>query len=192
MPGEEKREPKSIAAIIDAHLQRWLDNGLNSLPRKIEPEMADLNEPPDHEGWQKWYPIASTVLGTEIEYLENQLRYELPLSYKTFLKHKHFYELYISEARFSGHEIRNWRQHLIDMAFDGYPGEFLIDKGYIPFADWSDWGLLCFNANKECEDNEYPIVLWDHERWDHVEPFSENFHSLLLKLTDQPEKNSNS
>ncbi|ANE51948.1 SMI1/KNR4 family protein [Flavisolibacter tropicus] len=178
-----------ITTIIDKHLQAWIDKGLNALPGKTEPEMANPREPVDNEGWQKWYPINSTVTDSEIEDLENQLNYGLPASYKAFLKHKHFYELYISEAHFSGQEIRKWRRHLVDMAFDGYPREFLIDEGYIPFADWSDWGLLCFDTNNKNIDNEYPVVLWDHERWDHFEPFSENFKSLLLKLDKESGNN---
>jgi len=172
----------SIATIIDKHLKIWIDNGINLLPIKIEAEMVNPSELPNNEGWQKWYPIDSTVTDNEIEYIENELGFRLPSSYKTFLKHKHFYELYISDARFSGQEIKNWNQHLLKMAFNGYPKEFLIDKGYIPFADWNDWGLLCFDTNESCVDNEYPIVLWDHESWDKFEPFSYNFLNLLIKL----------
>lgn len=172
----------SIASIIDKHLKVWIDNGINSLPVKIEPEMANSSEPENNEGWQKWYPIDSTVTDSEVEEIENQLKFKLPNSYKAFLKHKHFYELYISEAHFSGQEIRNWKLHLSDMAFKGYPREFLIDKGYIPFANWSDWGLLCFDTNKSNANSEYSIVLWDHDRYDKFESFSEDFQSLLSKL----------
>jgi hypothetical protein len=172
----------SIFNIIDKNLRVWIDKGLNSAPIKIEPEMANPNEPMDNEGWQKWYPIESTITDSELEGLEAQLTFKLPVSYKAFLKYKHFYDLYIYEAHFSGQEIRNWRRHLLDMAFDGYPQEFLIDKGYIPFADWSDWGLLCFDTNKPTEGNEYPIVLWDHERCDEFEEYSKSFEILLSKL----------
>jgi len=175
----------SISRTIDKHLQIWINKGLNALPREIEPEMANPNEPMDNEGWQKWYPIDSTVADSEIEGIEIQLNYKLPKSYKVFLKHKHFYELYISDARFSGQEIRNWRQHLTHMAFNGYPRELLIDKGYIPFADWSDWGLLCFDTNSQGTDYDYPIVLWDHDRWNEYETFSANFHNLLIELDHQ-------
>jgi hypothetical protein len=171
-----------IEKIIDKHLQNWIDKGLNKLPDATEPEMAKSDEPIDDEGWQTWHPITSTISDTEIQELEEQLKVKLTTQYKSFLKYKHFYELYINQARFSGQEIRTWRRHLVDMAFDRYPREFLIDKGYLPFADWSDWGLLCFNTNKPSTDNEYPIVLWDHERWEEFEEFSTDFNSLLVKL----------
>ena len=179
-----------IITIIDRHLKSWLEKGLNSLPEEIEPEMANPNEPPNDEGWQNWYPISSMVTDSEIESLEKALNVLLPNSYKIFLKHKHFYELYISEAHFSGHQIRYWKRHLLEMAFEGYPRELLIDKGYIPFADWSDWGMLCFNTNISRKDNEYPIILWDHDRWDDYEPFSENFYSLLQKLDAESNLNN--
>ena len=115
-----------IATIIDNHLNKWIEKGIHSLPGRIEPEMANPNEPMNEEGWQKWYPIDSTVTDTEIEELEKQLNFKLPKDYKIFLKHKHFYELYIYEARFSGHIIRDWKRHLITMAFDGYPREFEV------------------------------------------------------------------
>ena len=179
----------SITTIIDKHLKFWIDNGANMLPVTIEPEMSNISEPKNSEGWQKWYPIDSTVTDTEIENIEKQLNFILPNSYKTFLKYKHFYDLYISEACFSGHEIRNWKQHLIKRAFNGYPREFLIDKGYIPFADWNDWGLLCFDTHKLSIDKEYPIVMWDHERTNNFENISEDFYTLLLKLNKDSDLN---
>lgn len=177
----------SITTIVDKHLNKFIEKGVNILPGKIEPEMADPGELMSKEEWNKWYPIDSTVTDPELEELENKLNFKFPSDYKIFLKHKHFYELYIYEARFSGHIIRTWKRSLISLAFDGYPREFLIDKGYFPFADWNDWGQLCFDTNNPQVENEYPVVLWDHERWDEFEPYSPNFNSLLIKLDDLSE-----
>lgn len=181
----------SITKIIDKHLQKSVDRGSNMLPAKIEAQMTHPNEGPDNDGWQRWYPIKSIVTDNEILKLEQTLGHRLPDSYKLFLKHRHFYELYISEARFSGHQIRGWKQYLIDMAFDGYPRELLIDRGYIPFADWYDWGMLCFDTNRPNEKDEYPIVLWDHDRWDQYEAFSDNFYELLVKLDRESVRDQN-
>ncbi len=68
------------------------------------------------------------------------------------------------------------------MIFNGYPREYLIDKGYVPFANWSDWGLLCFDVDTLCDDNNYPIVLWDHDRADEVEFKYSNFENMLIEL----------
>lgn len=44
----------------------------------------------------------------------------------------------------------------MEMIFDVYPTEFLIEKGYVSFAEWSDWGLLCFDTNRN---NKITITL---------------------------------
>lgn len=177
----------TILTIIDKHLQQWIDKGLNSLPATIAPEMTKPGEHPDQNGWQQWYPVVSTVTDNDIAAIENKLAHKLPDSYKLFLQHRHFYELYIAEARFSGHEINNWKNHLPRMAFEGYPAEWLIDKGYIPFADWSDWGVLCFDTHQQEPGNEYPVILWDHERWDEYQPVAAGFYELLISLDKQAE-----
>ncbi len=75
------------------------------------------------------------------------------------------------------------------MIFDGYPTEYLIEKGYIPFADWSDWGLICFDTNKSKENNNYPIVLWDHEMANEVQNQYKNFYNMITKLHEEERKN---
>ena len=167
---------------IDKYLQKWVDLDLNKLPiRKIEDEMADPNENPRSE-WKTWYPIDSKVNDLEINDFEKQIGFKLPKAYKDFLKYKHFYELQIGQASFCSHPINAWRLSLSEMIYNGYPKEFLIDKGYIPFANWSDWGLLCLNTNAKGNDYNYPVVLWDHERFDRFEPVYKDFADLLEKV----------
>lgn len=178
---------ETIKRIIDTNLQKWIDMGLNELPGAIEIEMADPNQDRGEE-YSTWFPIDSKVTDEEIEELENRLGYPLPGDYKTFLKHKHFYELHISEASFCSHPVNTWRAKLIAMTFDGYPTEYLIEKGYIPFADWNDWGLLCFDTNRNKEDFNYPVVLWDHETASKVQDHSPDFYDLLIKLDEEERK----
>lgn len=174
-----------IRAIVDRHLQLWIDNGLNACPVPIDPEMTMPNEPIDNEGWQKWFPIKSAIIDSDIDEIEKQLGFTLPTSYKAFLKYKHFYDLHISEAHFARLDIRNWKQNLLNMVYDNFPTEFLIDKGYIPFADWNDWGVLCFDTNGLTQNNDYPVILWDHDNWEEYQPFAENFEQLLIKLDNE-------
>ena len=68
------------------------------------------------------------------------------------------------------------------MIFDGWPKDWLLDKGRLPFANWEDWGLLCFDVSKGLVDGEYPVILWDHDRPEEVKPMSDNFKSLLQFL----------
>lgn len=175
--------------IIDNYLQQLLDSELNATPGEVAPEMFEKG--PDAEGWTTWKPIASTVMDAELAELEKTIGYPLPESYKNFLKHKHFYELYIDQASFNKHTIRTWRQEITDRIFDSWPTEYMIDKGYIHFADWSDWGALCFDTTKNSPSANYPVVLWDHEDEDNFHWMANDFESLLLHLDQEAIKNSN-
>ena len=76
------------------------------------------------------------------------------------------------------------------MIFNEYPRELLLDKGKIPFANWSDWGLLCFDTNNKHTNNEYPIVLWDHEMFDEFEPKYINFEAMINELNSDAKENA--
>lgn len=177
-----------IKNIIDTQLKWCLDKKLNMLPMHIEPEMADPSQDKS-EDWKTWFPISSKVTDEEIEGFEKQIGIGLPKDYKTFLKHKHFYDLYILEVSFCAHPVNIWRAKQVDKIFNGWPTEFLIDRGYLPFADWSDWGLLCFDTNDKKQDNNYPIVLWDHEIAEKVQHKFIDFYDLLVKLDEERKKN---
>lgn len=174
----------TINDIIDAHLKLCVENELNKHPGEIEAEMADHTQVPE-EDWRTWFPIDSKVTEADIESFEKQLGYKLPEDYKTFLKYKHFYELQISEASFCRHPVNTWLKHQHTMIFDGWPAEELIEKGLIPFADWSDWGLLCFNTNSDFGGKDYPIVLWDHDDRDEVKQVADNFKDLVIRLNKE-------
>jgi hypothetical protein len=176
-----------IENIIDNYLQRQIDWGINALPAAIEPEML-LHDSDKETEWKKWVPIASKVTDEEIAEFESRLGHKLPPDYVAFLKYKHFYELNISEASFCRHPANTWRASLSEMIFNGYPKEYLLHRGLIPFANWSDWGLLCFDVNRNFFTANYPIVLWDHERADWNEDFCISFRSLIKKLDNDDKK----
>jgi hypothetical protein len=169
---------RTLKQITDSCLQKWVDRGLNKRPGEIEPEMAGEK---DKEGWTTWFPIDSKVTDSEVSALEKEVGHPLPSDYKSFLKYKHFYELHISEAEFC-HPVNTWRRILVKTIFEGYPRIFLIERGYLPFADWCDWGLLCFDTNTDDGRHDYPVVLWDHERVDSVTLMSNNFSELMSRL----------
>ncbi len=170
--------------IIDECLQFWISEELNTQVRAVEPEMSDPNQD-QRVDWKTWYPIPSKVTDEEIKEFELRLGHKLPESYKRFLKYKHFYELAIGECTFCEHPVNTWRTSLSNMIFDGYPREYLIDEGRIPFASWSDWGLLCFDTTASVADHNYPIVLWDHERSDEYEEKYADFETMIVKLDQE-------
>jgi hypothetical protein len=178
---------QKIKEIIDSYLSSLVKVEANRLPGQIEVEMSDTDQDPDEE-WRIWYPINSKVTNSELEDFENKIGYKLPDDYKIFLKHKHFYELYMSEMLFCKHPVNTWQTEQIKNIFDTYAPEYLIAKGYLPFADWSDWGVLCFDTNRNKEDCNYPIVLWDHEVFDEVEDHATNFFDMITELYEDRKK----
>lgn len=177
----ERNLQRSMEQIIDKYLKDLVDSELNKLPVKIEPLMADVDQEADEE-WRTWLPIPSRVTDEEIEEIESRIGHKFPQSYRRFLKHKHFYQLDISECSFCPHPVHTWRGSLSAMIFDGYPREFLVEKGRIPFASWSDWGLLCFDTTAVYKDYNYPIVLWDHEASHYFEFKYSDFGTMIMDL----------
>jgi SMI1-KNR4 cell-wall len=176
-----------IQTIINKHLDKWIKLGLNYLPIKVDIEMTNINID-KKDDWTIWFPIESRISDNDIIEFENKISHKLPKDYITFLQHKHFYELRISEASFFKIPVNSWEKDLSDMILDAYPPEFLIEKGFVPFADWEDWGLLCFDTTKESVDNNYPVVLWDHESPFETQIFANNFYELLVRLDEEENK----
>jgi hypothetical protein len=172
---------KLITEIVDTYLKDAIDSGVNKLPGVIAPEMQDPSAMGDSE-WKTWMPINSKATDKEIAELEVAIGHKLPVDYIFFLKYKHFCELYIGEARMCRHPVNTWQASLNEMIFNGNPREFLIDKGFIPFADMSDWGLLCFDTNRGYLTANYPIVLWDHESPDWNKDYAPSFRMALRRL----------
>lgn len=173
----------AITAIIDIYLDHLVETSLNNNVGRVEGEMADPTNNPSAE-WQKWLPVESTVTRKDVQELEALIGHVLPQDYVAFLSHKHFYALYIYEASFCRHPVRTWKRELQEMIFNGYPREYLIDRGWVPFADWSDWGLLCFDTTQKQAGSDYPVVLWDHEVPDKITPQQPSFFQLMKQLDE--------
>jgi hypothetical protein len=174
----------TIKEIVDRYLEKWASLGINQLPGEIEAEMLAPGQDPTKE-WKKWVAIPSRVTDEELADFEVQIGHPLPADHKIFLRYKHFYDLQISEATFAAHPVNRWRYFLSEMIFDGYPREYLIDKGLLPFAGWSDWGLLCFDTNRNDGHANYPVVLWDHEQPYKYADFAPDFCQLLIQLDEE-------
>ncbi len=177
---------EEIAAIVDKHLAKLVNAKINNIVGSVEPEMVAPSNYPQSE-WQSWLPVNSTVTSDEILEIEGRFGIKFPADYIAFLSHKHFYDLCISEAEFCWHPIRTWRKYLTDMSFSGYPREYLIDRGWMPFANWSDWGHLCFDTTVSAEN--FPVGLWDHEQADILTPKHSDFYEMLVWLDKQSDLN---
>jgi hypothetical protein len=170
-------------------IKEVIDNALKKMSRKkilmmvpgdIPTEMLDNTiEPMDD--WRGWRPIYSSITDEDIVRLEKKIGLKLPLSYREYLKYKHFYLLRLPDIAVNlfnhppDKDLKVLNYHL----FDTHEPELLIGRKYIYIADFHDYGLLCFDANEPVQDNEYKIVYIDHENLDDVHIYADNFRDLL-------------
>ncbi|UOQ55297.1 SMI1/KNR4 family protein [Hymenobacter cellulosivorans] len=154
-----------VHQFVDTALEKWRQADLMHFPDADMPlEMRDEARVAD-EDWTPWKPIPSTVTNSDLQELEAQIHLPYPALYKEFLRYKHFYELWTEqEINFFRHGIHEWKEELIRHYFQsGVPAK-LIGQGYIYFADYSDWGIVCFDTrHQNPEDQDCPIVMIDHE-----------------------------
>ncbi|MDO7888220.1 SMI1/KNR4 family protein [Hymenobacter cheonanensis] len=115
--------------------------------------------------WIPWKPIPSTVTERDIQELEDSIGLRYPDLYKEFLRYKHFYEFWSEqEINFFRHGIYEWKDTLLKAYFASWDPTKLIEKGYIYLADYSDWGIICFDTNNQRpEDNDCPVIMIDHD-----------------------------
>lgn len=168
--------PSTITGIVDQSLADWESKKLNCHPGVV-PEAMRTGEVQDD--WKYWRAINSTVTDQDIEEMERLLGVRICKQYQELLRHKHFIELQIGEVSIFSHPVGTWKASITKAVFRGYPKELLIGKGYLPFADYSDWGLLCFRVTERNADAEYPVYRWDHERPEKFEFFAPDLRSAL-------------
>ena len=157
----------NVHEFVDANLELIFQVGLMRMPHEVVPlEMRDGNNAGiDEEGYAAWKEIPSTVSQDEIRELEQKTGFRYPELYVEFLRYKQFCELFpVAEITFFDHSIHQWKQVLIDRYYKSWLPEKLIGQGYIYFADYSDWGMVCFDTTEQnLEDNDCPIIMIDHE-----------------------------
>lgn len=174
---------KWLEKIIDDSLDEMSkEQILMSIPDPDMPEeMFDKNISTE-EGWKGWKPITSTFDNRALDRLEDTIKIKLPLSYRHFLMYKHFYRLNISDYSVNLHSNLPDRnlEAFKELFFESFDPKYLIEKGFIYFADFEDYGLLCFDSNQNKENNEYPIVYIDHEDLSVNHLYAKNFKELLF------------
>lgn len=180
----KKEDIALIHKFVDDGLKALKENGLMTKSGYIPLEMQDdsFNGSEEYNSWQA---TKSTVSDADITALEIMVDCKLPLSFKTFLKYKHFYDLFlpgVMEVGFYKHPIRNWEKEYHEMYSYDWVREDLIGNRFIPFANHMDWGFLCFDARNPVENNEYPILMIDHEILGDIESyreFNKNFMEMV-------------
>ena len=176
---------KEIFEYVDNSLSNLKSENLMYLPHSNMPtEMIDDSMVQETD-WIPWRGIPSKVSDRDIIELENQIELKYPNLYKEFLKYKHFYELEnVAHIAFFQHCARDWKNNLIEHYFNYWEPEELIKKGFIPFANYSDWGIVCFDSNR-MNNSDCPIVMFDHEAlFDETVTFEELYDSFELMASE--------
>jgi hypothetical protein len=170
---------------IDSIVEKCLDEMskekiLMMMPGDIPEEMLDRSIEPSDD-WRGWKPVNSIVDDHDLDEVEKKIGHKLPLTYREFLKYKHWYSLRIPDrsVNFPHHKPDKKLSFLSDYVFEYMEPELIIGRGYIYFADFEDYGLLCFDTNQKAENNEYRIVYIDHEDLDDIHVYANNFTELL-------------
>lgn len=172
---------EKIESIVEHCLEEMSKNkSVMMFPGEIPAEMLDDTIKPNND-WKGWKPTKSIIEDSDLEKLEAKIGYKLPQSYKIFLKYKHFYELRIPDhaVSFPSHLPDKNLSSLLEYVFEYMDPDQLIGKGYIYFADFCDYGLLCFDTNEKVEKEEYPIVYIDHENLEMNHRYANHFLELL-------------
>lgn len=171
---------------IDNSLRNLKEADLMTIPHSNMPiEMIDKNVLQKSD-WIPWKAIASKVTNDDLTYLESKINLEYPELYKEFLKYKHFYDLEnINEITFFKHCVRDWKNDLLEYYFEYWEPDEIIKKGFIPFANYSDWGVVCFDTNRMVN-RDCPIVMFDHETLYNEEVYYEelytDFETMIIDL----------
>lgn len=181
---------KEITNLIDQRLEIMAQEkyAMMSPDPKMPTEMQNTSIEPEDD-WKSWQPIPSTVQYSDINELEDVIGFELPESYKTILRYKHFYELHLenSSVILFPHVPTQWKKETLERLNWDYCSELIQNKFY-HFANLDDWGWICFNANNASSGNEYEIVIIDHEDTSEHHFFAKNLKEVLesnYNLTDQ-------
>lgn len=153
-----------IYDFVDKALQILQELDMMKLPHHNMPEeMIDKTQKRSND-WIPWKAVASRVTDEDITELENSIGLKYPDLYVELLKYKHYYELdNPKQITFYRHCVRDWKQELLDIYFHSWKPDRIIREGYIPFANYSDWGIICFDTNITTDSNRYPVIMIDHE-----------------------------
>jgi len=182
----KQEDVQLIHQFVDGGLKALKENDLMIAQGAIPPEMQD-DTFDRRKDYNSWVAIPSRVTNAEIAKLEAVVDRNFPESFRCFLKYKHFYELFlpgVMEVGFYSHPLYNWQKKYLQMYSYDWVQEDIIQQGFVPFADHEDWGMLCFDARKPIENNEYPIIMIDQElvrEEEKYERFNLNFMEMVKK-----------
>ena len=141
--------------------------------------MVDIITEKDHV----WKAIDNQISDEDISQLESILNIILPLSYKTYLKYKHFYEIFWDlDVFLYPKPIHSWNKILIENNKE--LKEEILDKGYFAIGRYSDYGVIALKLT----DNEIKKVKLYSLNYETpaTEVLAPNFIEFLNQILQNP------
>lgn len=170
---------------VDNAIGRLEALGVNASPDPNMPVEMYADGETGQQEWKHWQGIDSIVTDEDLNQLEQQIGYKLPLPYRQLLQYRHFYKLdNVGEINLLSHVYGRWKDILLDQYYNYNEPDEIIHKGYVPFAYYSDWGIVCFDTNR-MTDGDCPVVMLDHEcLWDDPVPVEELYPSVQVMFSE--------
>ncbi|MEM8891147.1 MAG: SMI1/KNR4 family protein [Bacteroidota bacterium] len=172
---------KWLEKIVDDSLKEISKTPISMMVLGFIPEEMLDTSIKQSDDWRGWKAVESTISDEDINQFEEEIGYQLPTSFRYFLKYKYFFRLPIPDSAviLSENLPHKKLSTLKKLIYEYEEPELIIGRGYIYFASFEDIGPLCFDANEKKENNEYKIVFMDHEDLEDVHPYAANFKDLL-------------
>jgi len=127
-----------------------------------------------------WKPVENNIRDEEIRDMEMQLNCVLPISYKHYLKYKHYYKIFWDIDIILFAKPKNcWKQILLSE--NNKVKEIVLDNGYFAIGKYSDYGLIALKLGSN-ETEELEVVWFDFETGEVGETLAENFIELLEQI----------
>lgn len=169
----------TIRGAADAYFALIAAHGINWYPEHLVPHEMRASEVDHDEELVAWKPIPSQLQSIDVAAVEAVLKTPLSPQFVELLGYKHFMELHLGDMWLFAHPLTGWQDVLLKQVFEGHPRELLFDKGFLPFAGWSDWGRYCFCLNQRSPSGEYAIHQWDHGDPDNFHFVAESFNEAV-------------
>lgn len=172
---------------IEPEMQDTLDNAIlqgKSVKMYVtQPEHTDYMVNIITEKDCVWKAIDNQISDDDIAEFESELNIVLPLSYKTYLKYKHFYEMFWDlDVFLYPKPLHSWSNILIKN--NEKMQEEILDKGYFAIGRYSDYGVIALKLTDD-ENKEGEIFLFDYETPE-TEVLAPNFIEFLNQILQNP------
>jgi hypothetical protein len=132
-----------------------------------------------------WKMVDNTVTNNQISILEKDLNIVLPYSYKEYLKYKHHYKIFYDlNVSLYPKPIGSWSKILMEKSLS--TKEFILDKGYFPIGNYSDFGEVAIKLSNNPND-EGEVVMFDYETGEVSKTLAYNFIGLLDTILALPQ-----